>query len=263
MREMYTARLERKILLAPECYHFEFLFTGAAPGSLSAGQFLSLLADDRAGKTYTRAYSLASSPLIDSNGAAQRFDLCVNRVDGGFFSNHLCDMREGDTVRCTGPHGLFTLRQPPADGLLIAAGTGIAPMRGFAQWLFPEVGSERSAGRQYWLVYQAPERSLLFYDSYFRSLAAAHTNFHYLPLIGVDDDQQALQHALDQKLSRIAASPASSHPAADAAGSSMGEPASFGCYAYICGLKEIVKAARTSLAGQGWHKRQILFERYD
>ena len=43
-------------------------------------------AQDDDGKEQTRAYSIASA----SN--KNRFDLCVNRVEGGFFSNRLADL---------------------------------------------------------------------------------------------------------------------------------------------------------------------------
>jgi len=37
----------------------------------------------------------------------------------------------------------------------------------------------------------------------------------------------------------------------------------FDCYAYICGLSEMVSAVRQRLAGFGWHRKQIVTERYD
>jgi NAD(P)H-flavin reductase len=37
----------------------------------------------------------------------------------------------------------------------------------------------------------------------------------------------------------------------------------FDIYAYICGLNEMVAGVRERLAGFGWHKKQIVFERYD
>ena len=43
------------------------------------------------GEEITRAYSIASSP-----GGDNRFALCLNRVQDGYMSNFLCDMREGD-----------------------------------------------------------------------------------------------------------------------------------------------------------------------
>ena len=37
----------------------------------------------------------------------------------------------------------------------------------------------------------------------------------------------------------------------------------FDVYAYICGLNYMVASVRDSLAGFGWHRKQIVFERYD
>lgn len=255
MRELYTARLANKILLsaAAECYHLEFAFDGAAPTALESGQFLSMVAADPAGKTYTRAYSIASAP--SNTGTTQSFDLCVNRVAGGFFSNLLCDLNEGEMVQCHGPHGLFTLRPAPADALLIAAGTGIAPMRSFAQSLFPSSSVDNIELRQIWLIYEASNPGELFYDSYFRELSAMHANFHYLPVQGGKDSHQPLE----AEIARIVA--ATQYGAqAELAG-----PAGqiFPSYGYVCGLNEVVKPARAKLAELGWGRRQVLFERYD
>jgi len=37
----------------------------------------------------------------------------------------------------------------------------------------------------------------------------------------------------------------------------------FDINAYICGLNFMVSSVRETLAGFGWHKKQIVFERYD
>jgi hypothetical protein len=37
----------------------------------------------------------------------------------------------------------------------------------------------------------------------------------------------------------------------------------FDIYAYICGLNFMVASVRDRLAGFGWHRKQIVFERYD
>ncbi len=245
MRELYTAMLQRKLLLSPaaQCYHFEFSFTGAAPPALEPGHFLSLVADDPSGKTYTRAYSIASAPRDHT------FDLCVNRVPGGFFSNLLCDLHAGDSIRCHGPHGLFTLKQPPAHVLMVAGGTGIAPMRGFAQSSFPS-GQAPLQAREYWLVYEAPNAGEHFYNNYFQALAAEHPNFHYLPVFGSDQNH----HQLEDELARIPAVSALALVESD-------QPSDR--YAYVCGLSQIVKAARAYLLTLGWQKPRILFERYD
>ena len=37
----------------------------------------------------------------------------------------------------------------------------------------------------------------------------------------------------------------------------------FEIYAYICGLNNMVASIRELLSGYGWHRKQVVFERYD
>ena len=37
----------------------------------------------------------------------------------------------------------------------------------------------------------------------------------------------------------------------------------FDIYAYICGLNNMVAGVREKLASYGWHRKQVIFERYD
>ncbi|MGB6191746.1 MAG: FAD-dependent oxidoreductase, partial [Terracidiphilus sp.] len=148
-REFYTARLVQRRCLSQsaQTYHLEFVLDEVEAFDFIPGQFISAVADDPESKEQTRAYSIASA----TNG--NRVDLCLNRVDDGFFSNLLIDLPVGRTIRVYGPNGFFTLREPITDSIFIATGTGVAPMRGFLQWLFPEDGTDRSAGKEIWLVY--------------------------------------------------------------------------------------------------------------
>ena len=83
-------------------------------------------------------------------------------------------------VQFHGPHGLFLLRAPLTDSIFIATGTGIAPMRGFVEHLFPDNGEDRSQGRKIWLVYGTRYESELYYEDYFERVAASRPNFFYL-----------------------------------------------------------------------------------
>lgn len=89
-----------------------------------------------------RLYSVASAR--EGEGAvAGHLALTVKRIvtdaDGaphhGVCSNHLCDAAPGDRIVLTGPFGdTFLMPQAPSARLLmIATGTGIAPMRGFIE----------------------------------------------------------------------------------------------------------------------------------
>lgn len=266
-RELYTARLERKECLSEpaQCYHFGFVVDEVASFPFAAGQFVSAVAEDENGKQQTRAYSLASA----ANG--NRFELCVNRVDGGFFSNHLADLPDlpiGGTIRIHGPHGHFTLREPLTDSIFVATGTGIAPMRGFLQWLFPASGEDRSQGREIWLVFGTRYQSDLYYREEFEALAAAHPNFHYLPTLSRPGEDWSgrrgyVQEYVAQIVKERAARLGQPLPAPPAAAALLPPELHFDIYTYICGLNEMVSAVRALLADFGWHRKQVVFERYD
>jgi ferredoxin-NADP reductase len=266
-RELYTARLERKDCISEtaQCYHFQFVLDELESFSFAAGQFVSAVAEDAKGKLQTRAYSLASAP------SGNRFDLCVNRVEEGFFSNHLADLPDlpiGATIQVHGPHGHFVLREPIADSILVATGTGIAPMRGFLQWLFPADGPDRSQGKQIWLVYGTRYETDIYYREEFEALARRKPNFHYLVTLSrAQPSWTGLRGYVQEHVARIVEERAAClglplvQPAPDPAI----PPAElrFDIYAYICGLNEMVASVRERMAGYGWHRKQIVFERYD
>jgi len=208
----------------------------------SAGQFISMVVP-RDGKTITRAYSLASAPRKNE------FDLCLNRVEQGFFSNFLCDMKEGETVKFHGPHGTFVLRDPLRDSILIATGTGIAPVRGFVQWLFAE--DSRHKGREIHLVYGTRYPVDIYYEDYFDLIAHDFPNFHYVITLSraPDDWKGERGYVQDQVRKIIMARPESERTNMDA---------------YICGLNDMISATRKMLKEElGWDRRQIVYERYD
>ena len=246
-RKLYTARLLRDSMLSEraQCKHLEFAVDGMADFAFAAGQFVSTVAKDPNGKTQTRAYSIASGPK-----GSNRFDLCLNRVENGFFSNFLCDLKPNDTVEFHGPHGHFILRNPLRDCIMIATGTGIAPMRGFVEWLF-DPAQPRHEKKNIYLVYGTRLESEIYYREYFEQVAAQSPNFKYMITLSRAPEgwsgyrgyvQDRVKEILEQR--------------ADRGRESMD--------AYICGLNLMVSANRKQLQEDfGWDKKQIIFERYD
>ena len=159
-RQMWNARLLQSISLSEQTKHLQFVVEGADSFRFVPGQFVSIKERRADGKEHTRAYSLASAPRADAT-----FDLCLNRVEQGFLSNWLCDLEVGATVQFHGPHGLFTLREPRADAIFIATGTGIAPIRGMLEWLFQQ--PERNRGHEYWLVFGTRYEHSMYYRQEF------------------------------------------------------------------------------------------------
>jgi len=202
----------------------------------TAGQFVSMVAPNQEGKQQTRAYSIASGPHGN------------NRVEGGFFSNHLCDMKPNDTVSFHGPHGLFTLRNPLRDSIFIATGTGIAPMRGFVEQLFG--ANPCHEGRDIWLVYGTRLPSEIYYREFFERVAKENPNFHYIMTLSrPDENWSGAKGYVQDRVKEIV------EARADKGVGTM--------HAYICGLNLMVSANRELLAGFGWDKKQVIFERYD
>ena len=266
-RELYTARLESKTCLSQtaQCYHFVFALEDLDSFPYEAGQFISAVAEDANGKQQTRAYSIASA------AKGNKFELCVNRVEGGFFSNHLADLPDlpvGGAIKVHGPHGHFVLTEPITDSIFVATGTGVAPMRAFAQHLFPEGGPDRSNGKEIWMVYGTRHETELYYNDEFVKLAEQHPNFHYVNTLSraneawkghrgyVQDHVATIVKARAQRLGipLLQAPPDPAIPKASL---------KFDIYSYICGLNNMVSGVRDKLAGYGWHRKQIVFERYD
>jgi ferredoxin-NADP reductase len=224
-----------------ETKHLVFAIDNMEKFDFAAGQFISLVGP-KDGKTITRAYSLASAPRKNE------FDLCLNRVEDGFFSNLLCDMKEGETVKFHGPHGLFVLRNPLRDSILVATGTGIAPIRGFVQWLFDD---SHHHGKEIYLVYGTRYQVDIYYRDYFELIAHDFPNFHYIVTLSRPEDSwKGARGYVQEHMRRIVESrPESERKNLDA---------------YICGLNDMISATRKMLKEDlGWDRKQIVFERYD
>jgi ferredoxin-NADP reductase len=266
-RETYTARLAKKVCISEvaQCYHFEFVLDEMESFPFTAGQFVSAVAPDQNGKMQTRAYSIASA------ANANKFELCVNRVENGFFSNHLADLPDlpvGATIQIHGPHGHFVLTEPVTDSILVATGTGIAPMRGFTHWLFPEGGPDRSNGKQIWLIYGTRHETDIYYQEEFEALEKRVPNFHYLPTLSrALDSWTGLRGYVQDHMARIveerAARLGQTLPVPPIDPATPAKDLTFDIYTYICGLNFMVSSVREKLAGYGWHKKQVVFERYD
>jgi ferredoxin-NADP reductase len=234
----YRARLVRAAALTAATKHFEWEITQGGAFSFAAGQFISLtLARD--GQEYTRAYSIASPPRADG-----RFDLCLNRVPGGFFSNYLCDLACGAEMEFTGPHGFFTVEQPVRrDLVFIATGTGIAPIRGMLIDLFAR---EPKCPHQISLLFGVRYPETILYREEFERMAREHRNFHFVPTLSRPPETwHGATGYVQQQLRK-------------------GFAGRQDFAAYLCGLKAMVDDVRGILKKEfGLDRKRIRYEKYD
>jgi ferredoxin-NADP reductase len=236
--QTFTARLVGSASLSELTKHLEFEMPGEKRFGFVAGQWLSFKQIKPDGEELTRAYSIASPP-----GGDGRFAFCLNRVQDGFMSNFLCDMKEGDEIRCQGPFGDFILRPPMRDTVFIATGTGIAPFRSMLHWLLAD--ESRHQGKQFWLLFGNRYEKDIYYHNEFQRLADQYSNFHYLPTLSRGGAEWlGLRGYVQQHVSEIVQSRTDMH-------------------AYICGLDKMVKVNRELLKSMGWDRKSIRYEKYD
>merc|ERR1712232_563582 len=71
-----------------------------------------------------------------------------NKVYRGVCSNHICDMSPGDDVQITGPTGAEMLLPEDQESniIMLATGTGIAPMRSYLRLLFNDAAGATADG---------------------------------------------------------------------------------------------------------------------
>src|ERR1700674_3671471 len=236
--QTFATQLVRSVSLSVQTKHLDFEVSAVPRFGFVAGQWLSFNSNKPDGEEITRAYSIASPPGDDN-----RFALCLNRVQDGFMSNFLCDLKEGEKISCQGPFGDFILRPPLRDTVFIATGTGIAPFRSMLHWLLAE--KDRHRGREFWLLFGARGEQDIYYRDEFERLAAEHNNFHFLPTLSrAGSEWKGLRGYVQEHLPEIVGTRSDMR-------------------AYICGLDKMVKANRELLKSLGWDRTSIRYEKYD
>jgi len=123
-----------------------------------------------------RLYSIASTRHGD-DFAGNTVSLCVRQLqyekDGetinGVCSSYLCDIKPGDKVKITGPVGKEMLLPDEEDAniVMLATGTGIAPMRAYLRRMFEATEKEKNNWNfkgKAWLFMGAPKSANLLYE---------------------------------------------------------------------------------------------------
>ena len=178
--ENYSALKEGAI---GKVQHITFDISGGEPDfKYVEGQSCGILAagEDAKGKPHRpRLYSIASTRYGD-NFAGNTLSLCVRQLqyekDGetinGVCSTYLCNLSPGDKVKISGPVGKEMLLPDEEDSniIMLATGTGIAPMRAYLRRMFEPTEIEKHQWNfkgKAWLFMGAPKTANLLYDSDF------------------------------------------------------------------------------------------------
>lgn len=205
---------------------------GDPPIPFLPGQYVRLRVP---GASAQRAYSFANPP-----GEAGPAIFYVKLLEGGAMSGYAASRaRPGDEISLTGPFGRFYLRPPERPLLMVAGGTGLAPMLSMLAALAAE-GCDRPIR----LLYGAGRpRELFALDRLERFAGMGLRLATEIAVVEPDDGWTGASGRVTGLL----------RPEHVAGGD---------CDAYLCGPAAMIEAGRSWLAAQGVDRRRIHSETF-
>lgn len=151
-------------LIEPDQIHFK------------AGQFIQLKCNpyEQIRQTAMRSYSIASP-----SWSTQKIDILVRLVKEGFCSTWVHQyLKEGDKINFVGPRGDFFLHEGNEDIILVAGGSGMAPMVSILHEL-----SVNGSKRQVVYFFGACKYKDLYYLDEMNDFKKKIMNFRFIPVL--------------------------------------------------------------------------------
>jgi len=149
--------------------------TEPADFSFVPGQYVDIWIPDSDAR---RSFSMANVP---GDG---RIELILKRYPGGRFSSLLDGaIAPGDELRFTGPYGAFHLRDTERPILMVAGGSGMAPILSLLRTLAAD-----RCERPVRFFYGARTEQDLFYEDLIAALGADLPDFEFTPVVSEQDN---------------------------------------------------------------------------
>jgi CDP-4-dehydro-6-deoxyglucose reductase len=229
-------RIAKRTLLAPDVMQVFLRLPAVEALTFRPGQYLDVLLEG--GRR--RSFSIASPPH-DS----EFIELHVRRVPGGGFTSELFEqLQEGALLKIEGPIGQFVYREAPGPVLMIAGGTGFAPLKAMIRHALAS-GSTRDF-HFYWGARQAKD---LYEEA--RVVAWA-SKYPQLRFTAVLSDAGALEHeAVHRRLGWVHEAVLADHPVLD----------EFEVYA--AGPPQMIEAIRATFPARGLSEDRLHFDSFD
>jgi len=232
-KETFQARVFSNRLSTAKIYETVLELVDPPTFSFKAGQFVTVPVGDKV----LRSYSIASTPR-DTKSLLLIVDISPDGPGSRFFAQ----LREGDPVAFQGPYGAFCVKEDTdQDLLLVATGTGIAPIRGMIVDLYERGEHDRPMT----LFYGCRHRPDLIFHEELEQLAATHANLTYYPTLSQpqNGDWEGMKGRVTAHLP---------HYVSQTSGKS----------AFLCGSKGMLKYVREILMGLGMDRKKIKQEQF-
>jgi len=191
-----------------------------------------------------RSYSISSRPTPG------HFELCIKQVENGRGSTYLKSLKPGEKIEFLGPLGHFTFKTSPDKSvLLIATGTGIAPLKSMIEDQLTHQLQSPASTQQFNLIFGARHIKDIFYKTELDALAEKYPNFKYTLTLSQPESED--WEASGSKTGRVTAHIDQLN--LDTTSTEV----------YICGLKDMVLQVTETLQQKGLPKEAVYFERFN
>lgn len=173
----YRVKVERMEDLTPKIKGLHLKIIEPPEGiAFKSGQYVQLEVPKykrTSGPEY-RAYSISSD--ADQH---DRLELVITRVPEGAVTTYVHEyLKEGEEMRATGPYGSFYLRDSNRDILLIATGSGMAPIKSMLHQI-----ANHGIQRNVTFFFGARTKEDLYYDEQLRRWESELPRFTYVPTL--------------------------------------------------------------------------------
>jgi CDP-4-dehydro-6-deoxyglucose reductase len=224
-------RIAKMTRLAPDVMQVFLRLPAVEPLHFKAGQYLDVLLDG--GRR--RSFSIASPPH-DSD----LIELHVRRVPGGGFTEALFDtLHDGSLLRIEGPIGQFVYREQSTPALMIAGGTGFAPLKSMLRHAL-----ENGSTRDIWFYWGARQQVDVYENAVMQDWTRKYPNLRFTAVLS---EPTATHH----RTGWVHEAVLSDHPSL----------AAFDVYA--AGPPAMIEAIRATFPARGVSEDRLHFDSFD
>ncbi len=227
-------RIQQLLKLADDVMLLELKLPPHEKFEFRAGQYLDFLLPG----SKRRSFSLAHSPTN-----SETIQLHIRHVPGGFFTGKVFnEMKEKDILRIQGPYGTFIMRDDKRPAILIAGGTGLAPLKSML-----EVVRECGCDRPLHLYWGARARKDLYFDGQLQEWGEQLDCLHYTPVLSEPDAADDWQGATGWVHEAVMAD----------------FPDLAGLDVYASGPPPMINAIQQSFPAQGLEQGRLYFDSFE
>jgi NAD(P)H-flavin reductase/ferredoxin len=228
----FNARIESKRALTHDIWFLRLALETPATMEFKAGQYVEIQVP---GTDQWRAFSMANSPRDDAH-----LDLMIKILPGGLFSSLLADGLDiGANLQLRGPFGQFALSDSAAPIIMVAGGSGMAPLAAMLQVLV-----EQNSTREILFYYGARTAADLFWLDEIKACTDRLKSCRFIPALSAEAGEWHGETGMvTEVLERMSGSLR-------------------GAEAYLCGPPGMIDAAIEVLRTKGMFSARIRYDKF-